>query len=115
MGGLDAAVAAAAARAGVKGKVRTIDIEHPESPLVALFKSAMGSGEEEEKVARDPFAKLAAASRLRLFAAVGDMRAIAQGPTMQAACTECSGMGSPRVARARSGEGWLAKLALVAK
>ncbi len=113
LGGLDAAVAAAAARAGVKGKIRTIDIERPESPLVALLRGVMGPGEDaQEQVARDPFAKLAAASRQRLLAAVGDMHAIAQGPTMQAACTECSGMGSPRVARAQAGEGWLAKLAL---
>ena len=115
MGGLDAAVAAAAARAGIKGKVRTIDIERPEAPLVALFRSVMGPGDEQEQVSRDPFAKLAATSRLRLLAAVGDMGAIAKGPTMQAACAECSGMGSPRVARAQSGEGWLAKLALAAK
>ena len=115
MGGLDAAVAAAAARAGIKGKFRTVDIERPESPLVALFRGVMGPGEEKEQVARDPFAKLAAASRLRLLAAVGDMRAIAQGPTMQAACTECGGMGSPRVARAQAGESWLAGLALAAK
>jgi protease-4 len=115
MGGLDAAVAAAAARAGVKGTVRTIDIERPESPLVALFRGVMGPGEQQEQVARDPFAKLAAASRLRLLAAVGDMHAIAQGPTMQAACAECSGMGSPRVARAKAGEGWLATLALATR
>ncbi|MFZ4110772.1 MAG: signal peptide peptidase SppA, partial [Polymorphobacter sp.] len=114
LGGLDAAVVAAAARAGLKGKVRTIDIERPESPLVALFRGVMGPGEEQEQVSRDPFAKLAAASQLRLLAAVGDMRAIAQGPTMQAACAECSGMGSPRVARAQDGEDWLAKLAVLA-
>ena len=115
MGGLDAAVAAAAARAGIKGQVRTVDIERPESPLVTFFRGVMGPGEEKEQVARDPFAKLAAASRLRLLAVVGDMRAIARGPTMQAACTECGGMGSPRVASAQAGESWLVKLALAAK
>lgn len=115
IGGLDAAVAAAAKRAGMKGNIRTVDIERPEEALIGLLRDFMGPGEEEEQVARDPFAKLAAASRLRLFAAAGDMRAIAQGPTMQAACTECSGMGSPRVAAAQQGKGWLATLAMLAK
>jgi protease-4 len=110
MGGLDAAVAAAAKRAGIKGDVRTIDIERPESPLVQLVNSIIGSGEQEQ-IARDPFAKLAAASRMQIFAAIGDLETMANGPTMQAACMECSGLGSPRVAKAATGADWLARLA----
>jgi protease-4 len=114
MGGLDAAVAAAAKRAGITGEVRTVDIERQEPPFVQLVNSFMDSGEEEQ-VARDPFAKLAAASRLQLFAAVGDLQAMASGPTMQAACMECSGMGSPRVVSAKAGSDWLARLAALAQ
>jgi protease-4 len=114
MGGLDAAVAAAAKRAGIKGDVRTIDIERAESPLVQLVNSFM-SGDEQEQVARDPFAKLAAGSRMQLFAAIGDFQAMASGPTMQAACLECSGMGSPRVVSAAAGADWISRLAALAK
>lgn len=112
MGGLDAAVAAAARRAGIKGEVRTIDIERPGSPLAQLLETFVGPGEEQEQVARDPFAKLAAASHMRLFAALGDIRAMASGPTMQAACLECAGQGSPRATRATAEQGWLARALL---
>jgi protease-4 len=112
IGGLDAAVAAAAKRAGLKGDVRTIDIEKPESPLVRLLNSIAGPGEDMDQVSRDPFAKLAAVSRLRLFAALGDMQAMANGPTMQAACVECGALGSPRTAAAMAGSDWLSRLAL---
>ncbi|MFZ4689841.1 MAG: signal peptide peptidase SppA [Polymorphobacter sp.] len=115
MGGLDAAVAAAGRRAGLKGELRTVDIERAESPLVQLLNSFAGPGEEQEQVARDPFAKLTAASRLQLLAALGDMQAMANGPTMQAACLECGAMGSPRTAAAQAGGSWLGKLALLVK
>ncbi|GGE07078.1 protease [Polymorphobacter glacialis] len=112
LGGLDAAVAAAAARAGIKGDVRTVDIERQQSPFVALLSGFMGSGEEQEQASRDPFAKLAAGSRMKLFAAVGDLQAMANGPTMQATCMECSMLGgSPRVAAAAQGSSVLAKAA----
>ncbi|MBC7521961.1 MAG: signal peptide peptidase SppA [Sandarakinorhabdus sp.] len=115
IGGLDAAVAAAAKRAGLKGDVRTIDIEKPASPLVKLLNSFAGPGEDKDQVSRDPFAKLAAVSRLRLFAALGDMQTMANGPTMQAACTECGALGSPRTAAAKAGSDWVSRLALLMK
>ncbi len=115
LGGLDAAVAVAARRAGLKGNFRTVDIERPESPIVALLNSVIGTGDEQEHVSRDPFAKLTAASRMQLFAAVGDLQAMANGPTMQAACMECGGLGSPRTAAARAGGDWLARLAMLVK
>lgn len=115
MGGLDAAVAAAARRAGIKGDVRTIDIERPGSPLAQLLETFVGPGEEKEQVARDPFAKLTAASQMRLFAALGDIRAMASGPTMQAACLECAGRGSPRALRASAEQSWLARALLAAE
>ncbi len=113
MGGLDVAVAAAAKRAGLKGDVRTIDIERPESLFAQSLAGFFSSGEEEDQASRDPFAKLAALSRLRLLAAVGDLRTIAAGPTMQAACLECAVQGSPRVGTARDGGDLLGRLAAV--
>lgn len=115
MGGLDVAVRAAAKRAKLTGEVRTIDIERPQSPFVALAEGFLGNGDEQEQVARDPFAKLAAASRLQFFAAIGDLQAIATGPTMQATCLECGALGSPRPAAAAVGSGWLATLAALVK
>jgi protease-4 len=114
MGGLDVAVAAAAKRAGLKGDVRTIDIEREESPLITLLNDFFGPGEEQEQV-RDPYARIAGASRLQLLAAIGDMKAIANGPTMQAACMECGGLGSPRTAQARAGGDWLGRLAALTR
>jgi protease-4 len=115
MGGLDDAVAAAARRAGIKGEVRTIDIERPGSPLAQLLETVFGLSEEQEQVARDPFAKLAAASRLRILAAIGDVRLMADGPTMQASCLECAGQGSPRSNTAVATRGWLARALLAAE
>ncbi|PZN92056.1 MAG: signal peptide peptidase SppA [Alphaproteobacteria bacterium] len=114
-GGLDAAVAAAARRAGIKGSVRTIDIERSESPFVGLLSSFADPGDDRDQVARDPFAKLAAGSRLQLLAAIGDLKAMASGPTMQASCLECSGLGSPRTAAAAEASGWLGKLGMLLK
>ena len=112
LGGLDAAVAAAARRAGIKGEARTVDSERPGSPLAQLIATFVGPGEDENQVARDPFAKLSALSRIRLLAAIGDIRVMASGPTMQAACLECAGQGSPRAAAAAQTTTWLTKLAL---
>ncbi|WP_310497169.1 signal peptide peptidase SppA [Sandarakinorhabdus sp.] len=108
-GGLDAAVAAAAKRAGIKGTPRVIDIEREPSPFLAALEGFAGAGEEQDQV-RDPWARLASASRLRLLSAAGDFAVMARGPTMQASCIECAAMGSPRLPAARQGEGLLARL-----
>ncbi len=111
MGGLDVAVRAAARRAGLKGDVRTVDIERPQSFLFRSVAALIGGGDDSQQASRDPFAKLAARSRLQLFSALGDAGAMAQGPTMQAACLECATLGSPRMAAAQQGGSWLAKAA----
>ncbi|WP_310474199.1 signal peptide peptidase SppA [Sandarakinorhabdus sp.] len=110
-GGLDAAVAAAAAKAGIKGDVRVIDIERPIPAWQQAF-ADFGRTETEEPVARDPWARLVQASRLRLMAAAQDMGWLAsgKGATMQALCIECSVAGSPRPAAARQAEGFVARL-----
>lgn len=110
-GDLDAAVAAAARRAGIKGEYRTIDIEKPEPAWAQAFKDLNRS--ESEQQGRDAWARMALASRQRLLAAVGDLAFLAggHGATMQAACLECAAAGSPRPVAAQATQGWLARLA----
>ncbi|WP_017669106.1 signal peptide peptidase SppA [Sandarakinorhabdus sp. AAP62] len=110
-GGLDAAVAAAAAKAGLKGDVRVIDIERPIPAWQQAF-ADFGRSETEEPAARDPWARLVQASRLRLLSAAQDLGWLAggKGATMQALCIECSMAGSPRPAAAREAEGFVARL-----
>jgi len=117
LGGLDAAVAAAARRAGIKGDVRVIDIEKPEPAWVTALK-AFGGSETEQQArdqARDPWAQMLRASRQRLLASVADFAFLAsgQGATMQAACLECAAAGSPRPVAARSSVDTLERLAAV--
>ena len=112
-GGLDAAVASAAAKAGLKGDIRVIDIEKP-VPAWQQALESFGAAETEEQAntARDPWARLVQASRLRLLTAVNDMGWLAsgKGATMQALCIECAMAGSPRPAAARQAEGAAARL-----
>lgn len=109
-GGLDAAVAAAAAKAGIKGDVRVIDIEKP-IPAWQQALSGLGATETEEQ-ARDPWARAVQVSRVRLMAAARDFGWLAsgKGATMQALCVECTMAGSPRPAAARDAETLLGRL-----
>ena len=110
-GGLDAAVAAAAAKAGLKGEIRVVDIEKP-VPAWQRALEGLGATESEEQAARDPWARLVLASRLRLLTAAHDLGWLAagKGATMQVLCIECSMAGSPRPTAARQTEGLAAKL-----
>jgi protease-4 len=109
-GGLDAAVAAAAKRAGIKGDVRVVDIEKPEPAWMKALKSFNRS--ETEQQVRDPWAMAVRASQQRLVAAVQDVAFLAsgRGATMQAACFECAAAGSPRPAAPQRIDGRLAAL-----
>ena len=109
-GGLDAAIAAAAKRAGIEGEVRVVDIEKPEPAWIKALRSFDRSEAEEQ--ARDPWAVAVRASRLRMLAAAQDLAFLAsgRGATMQAACVECAVAGSPRPAAARQATGFLAQL-----
>ena len=110
-GGLDAAVAAAAAKAGLKGEIRVVYIEKP-VPAWQRALEGLGATESEEQAARDPWARLVLASRLRLLTAAHDLGWLAagKGATMQVLCIECSMAGSPRPTAARQTEGLAAKL-----
>lgn len=115
IGGLDAAVAAAARRAGIKGDVRVIDIEKPEPAWAKALKS-FGASETEQQ-ARDPWAQLMRASRQRLMGSIADFAFLAsgRGATLQAACLECAAAGSPRAAAARANADTVGRLAALAQ
>jgi protease-4 len=114
IGGLDAAVAHAAKLGGVGGEVRTIDIETRRSDVAALLGSFMGpedSAGGDNAAVRDGWSGLVQRERMRVLAMLGDLRVLGSGATMQAACLECAGMGSPRPAQAASIETALRELA----
>ncbi len=109
-GTLDAAVKAAAAKAGLKGEPRVIDIEKPVPEWVKALQSFDRAETGEQ--ARDPWARMMQASRLRLAMAVADLGHMASGrsATMQATCVECATAGSPRLAAGQKAEHWLLRL-----
>jgi protease-4 len=111
-GTLDAAVKAAAAKAGIKGEPRVIDIEKPVPEWQRALERFGKAEADEQAQARDPWARLMQASRLRMAAAVADLGTMASGrsATMQAACVECAVAGSPRPAAQAKAEHWLARL-----
>jgi protease-4 len=110
-GGLDAAVAAAAKRAGLDpAKVRTVDIElTPPLPL-QLFTGLFGA-DSGEAAPVDAMGRLARVQQLRGLAAFDEVAGIAAGPTMQARCVACIGYGSRLPAQAKAPPAWLAWLA----
>lgn len=108
LGGLDDAVAEAARLGGIEGDVRTIDIETRRSDVAALLGSLMGpedaSGGTGDAAVRDGWSGLVMRERMRVLAMLGDLRVLGSGATMQAACLECAGMGSPRPAQSKDVE-----------
>ncbi|MBV8971818.1 MAG: signal peptide peptidase SppA, partial [Sphingomonadaceae bacterium] len=116
LGGLDAAVAAAAKAAKLGDNPRTIDIEKTPSLLVQLVADSLGLGSGGDDVgdssrARDPFAKLVAAGRARVLASVGEAVAVAGGATIQAHCLDCAAVAPPRPASVARASAWLGSAA----
>jgi protease IV len=91
-GGLDAAVDAAAKRAGLKsGKVRTVDVEvAPPIPLQVL--NSLFSADEGEAAPPDALTRLARVQQFRSLSMLAETSAIASGPSMQARCIACTGL-----------------------
>jgi protease-4 len=111
LGGLDAAVAAAAKRAGITGSPRTIDIEPTPSFPFQLLEQFAGPRQEEQPPA-DAVGKLIRTGQLRALSAVSEAAQVADGPAMQARCLGCAGL-APRpaaLAGARERLGVLATL-----
>ena len=106
LGGLDAAVAAAGRAAKLGDHPRTIDIEKTPSLLLQLIGQSLGIG-GQASVARDPFARITAASRARVLGAIGEAAAIASGATIQAHCLECASVSPARPADLARSAAWL--------
>ena len=112
IGGLDAAVAAAARAAKLGPNPTTIDIEKTPSLLIQLVAQSLGFGSGGDdatgaRSARDPFARLAAAGRQRVLASIGEAAAVAGGATIQAHCLDCTALAPPRPAAIARSSAWL--------
>ena len=113
LGGLDAAISAAAKRAGLDPKnVRVVDVEVQPSLPYQLVEQLTGP-REEQKQGEDAFAKLARASQIRTAGAIMDATRVAGGATMQARCLVCAGF-SPIAPNLDEAKGLLASLARLA-
>ena len=107
-GGLDAAVAAAARRAGLSADARVVNVEvRPSLPFQLLQQFV---GPQDQAAGSDAFARLTRNSQLRAASVVVAATRIAKGPSMQARCLGCAGM-TPDLSAARQTRGWLAGLA----
>ncbi|MEZ0497766.1 signal peptide peptidase SppA [Sphingomonas sp. IW22] len=103
-GGLDDAVAEAARRAKLDPeKVRTVYLEKEPGWAAQLAEAWQreqdrDQGTEEASLGNDLFARMAAERRGVLARAVGDMRRLLSGQSVQARCLECAGF-APAAAR----------------
>lgn len=113
LGGLDAAVAAAAKRARVDPEdVRTVDIEVAPYLPFQLLSQFIGPQEQEQQPGSDAFAKLAQAGQYRAAGALIEATRVANGATIQARCLNCVGL-VPTVPDASKAKGWLSAIAAV--
>ena len=95
-GGLSEAIAEAAKRAGIKGDdYHAVYLEKEPGFFAQL--AAGFSGDDGEETGGDVFARAAAGQRAVLARALGDVRRLAAGGSIQARCLECGGFG-PTVA-----------------
>ncbi len=98
LGGIDDAIAEAARRANLDpANVRAVYLEKEPSAF-AQFIASMASGGEDDasEPAADLFAKMGAERRATFAQAVGDMRRLTQGTSVQVRCLECGGFGPAR-------------------
>ncbi|MHA3840890.1 signal peptide peptidase SppA [Sphingomonas aestuarii] len=98
LGGIDDAIAEAARRANLDPeKVRPVYLEKEPSAFAKFIASMASSGEDDaSEPAADLFAKMGANRRATFAQAVGDMRRLTQGTSVQVRCLECGGFGPPR-------------------
>ena len=96
-GGLEDAIAEAARRAGLKREnVHAVYLEKQPGWFAQLAQSFAGE-DADDATGGDVFAHAAAAQRGLLARALGDVRRLAAGGSIQARCLECAGWG-PSVA-----------------
>jgi protease-4 len=100
-GTLGDAVAEAARRAHLDpASARTVYLEK-EPGWIARTLADMATGDEEDAQARDAFSRLAGRQAAEAARALGDARAMLDGPAIQARCLECA-RAAPPPARARA-------------
>lgn len=99
-GGLSDAIAEAARRAKLDpAKVRPVYLEQEPNWWTELAAGFAADDEEESAApAGDVFAQVAAAQRDLLARALGDVRRLAAGGSIQARCLECGGLGATTAA-----------------
>ena len=93
-GSLNDAVAEAARRAKLDpAKVRTVYLEKEPGWAAELARSLNEQDDEGTDTGADIFARVAGERRALLAQAVGDVRRLAMGGSVQARCLECAGLG----------------------
>ena len=103
-GGLSDAIAEAARRAKLTpADVHAVYLEKEPGWFAQALKSFGDDGDDDDQVGGDVFATIAGQQRALAARAVGDVRRLAAGGSVQARCLECAGLGpvaaSPRDAR----------------
>ena len=92
-GTMDDALREAARRAGIKGDGWHAVYLEKQPGWIAQLAQGLGGGGDEDEAGGDVFAHVAAAQRGLLARALGDMRRLAAGGSIQARCLECGGLG----------------------
>ena len=96
-GTLDDAVKEAARRAKLGTNFHTVYLEK-EPGWAAQLAQSLGSGDEEsEAPSSDAFARIAAERRAVLAQALGDVKRLTRGESIQARCLQCAGLGPSAV------------------
>ncbi|WP_265564286.1 signal peptide peptidase SppA [Sphingomicrobium arenosum] len=107
-GGLDDAIALAAAEAGIEGEPSVHWIARELSFSAKL--ADMFGGANEEAPAPDAFARIAGRPDALMLRAVSTLEELLAGPTIQARCLECAPVTPPQAAETAATRSWLARV-----
>lgn len=92
-GTLNDAVAEAARRARLGDAFHAVYLEQEPGWAAQIAQSLGGGDDESEAPSGDAFARIAAERRALLGQALGDVRRLVRGGSIQARCLECAGLG----------------------
>ncbi|HEY6661363.1 MAG TPA: signal peptide peptidase SppA [Sphingomicrobium sp.] len=95
-GGMSDAIAKAAALAKL-GDERGVRYLEPAKSFREQLLESLAADSDDTTTSQDAFAVFAARPQQQLAAAVGEVRAILSGPTIQARCLECPAVAPPRM------------------
>ena len=94
-GGLDAALAEAARRAGVQGAYHAEYLEKKPGWFGQLVARAARHDNDDDNAGTDAFSRIAIERRAVFAQALGDVRRLGTGSAVQASCLECRALGGP--------------------